>query len=53
VRDERFDENAGYYEPPGALRKLVARFEGTAQATLVEVSLGQEVRQKLRCAKAP
>lgn len=53
VRDERFDENAGYYEPPGALRKLVARFEGTAQAALVEVSLGQEVRQKLRCGKAP
>jgi len=31
----------------------VARFDGGAKATLVEVTLGQEVRQKLRCAKAP
>lgn len=53
VRDERFDENAGYYEPPGALRKIVARFDGGARAILVEAALGQEMRQKLRCVKAP
>ncbi|APR80625.1 Hypothetical protein A7982_05972 [Minicystis rosea] len=52
VRDERFEEGPGSYEPPGTVRKLVARFggsRGAARAALISISLGGEVRQRLSC----
>lgn len=51
VRDERFDEGPGMYEPPGAVRKVIARFDNhaPARAALVSVSPGAEVRQPLSC----
>jgi hypothetical protein len=50
VKDDRFDESPGPYEPHGVLRKIVARFEGRAPAALLlEVSPGTEVRQRLSC----
>ena len=50
VRDERFAESQGPYEPHGALRKVIARFDGARRgATLLLVAGGSEVRQRLRC----
>ncbi len=49
VKDDRFDEAPGPYEPQGALRKLVARFGAGGGAALVIVGLGSEVRQRLSC----
>ena len=50
VRDDRFDENPGPYEPSGVLRKIVARFgAGGGQALLLLVGDGAEVRQRLAC----
>ncbi|MGK3961207.1 hypothetical protein WMF38_50150 [Sorangium sp. So ce118] len=33
VRDERYETDLGFYEPPGTVKKLVARFAGPAPAT--------------------
>ncbi|KYG02651.1 hypothetical protein BE20_50115, partial [Sorangium cellulosum] len=65
VRDERYEADLGFYEPPGVVKKLVARFAGPPPAarlgergepareagggTLVLVQPGQEVRQPVRC----
>jgi hypothetical protein len=52
VRDERFDESQGPYEPHGVLRKVIARFDGRGEkrgATLLVVGTGSEVRQRLSC----
>ena len=49
VRDDRFDETPGPYEPKGSLRKIVARFDAAGRATLVLIGLGSEVRQRLAC----
>lgn len=55
VRDERFDESQGSYEPQGVLRKIIARFDGHGGhggkrgATLLLVANGSEVRQRLLC----
>ncbi|XYH93453.1 hypothetical protein ACMHYB_37135 [Sorangium sp. So ce1128] len=32
VRDERYETDLGFYEPPGTVKKLVARFAGPAPA---------------------
>lgn len=52
VSDERFDESRGPTEPHGVLRKIIARFDprgGKSAATLLLVSSGAEVRQRLQC----
>ncbi|WP_437566495.1 hypothetical protein [Sorangium sp. So ce542] len=65
VRDERYEADLGFYEPPGVVKKLVARFAGPLPAarlgergapargagggTLVLVQPGQEVRQPVQC----
>ncbi|WP_437720694.1 hypothetical protein [Sorangium sp. So ce861] len=65
VRDERYEADLGFYEPPGVVKKLVARFAGPPPAasrsargepargagggTLVLVQPGQEVRQPVQC----
>ncbi len=49
VHDDRFDESPGPYEPQGTVRKVVARFDGKAQATLLLVGPGTETRQRLSC----
>lgn len=63
VKDERFDENPSPYDQTGVLRKVIARFgaavpgggaaragaKGAGVATLVLVSNGAEVRQRLAC----
>ncbi|MFT3768695.1 MAG: hypothetical protein QM820_24885 [Minicystis sp.] len=55
VRDERFEEGPGSYEPPGSVRKIVARFgggRGDARAALISISWGIEIRQRLSCTRA-
>lgn len=65
VRDERYEPETGFYEQPGVVRKLIARFgPGSASAssrgkpagpapsgagTLALIGYGSELRQKLRC----
>jgi hypothetical protein len=53
VHDDRFDESPGPYDPSGAVRKIVARFDGkgdrSGQATLLLVGMGTETRQRLTC----
>jgi len=49
VHDDRFDDNPGPYEPTGTLRRIVARFDGKEQATLLLVGPGTEMRQRLSC----
>lgn len=50
VRDERFEDGGGTWERPGAVRKIIARWDGGApRATLFSMSAGAEVRQRLSC----
>ncbi|MDI1445729.1 hypothetical protein [Polyangium sp. 6x1] len=51
VRDERHETEIGYYDPPGTVRKLIARFDGKGpgKGTLVVLGFGAEVRQPLTC----
>ncbi|MRG95067.1 hypothetical protein [Polyangium spumosum] len=51
VRDERHEPELGAYDPPGTVRKLVARFDGKGpgKGTLVVLGFGAEVRQPLTC----
>ncbi|HVK67278.1 MAG TPA: hypothetical protein VM694_22490 [Polyangium sp.] len=51
VRDERHEVELGYYDPPGTVRKLIARFDGKGpgKGTLVVLGFGAEVRQPLTC----
>ncbi len=52
VRDERYDDNLSPYDPAGTLRKVIARLNGAkkgAEATLLLVGLGSEIRQRLSC----
>ena len=49
VHDDRFDENPGAYEPHGTVRRIIARLDRKAQALLLLVGTGSEVRQKLSC----
>ncbi|MDC3983146.1 hypothetical protein [Polyangium jinanense] len=51
VRDDRHEPELGYYDPPGTVRKVVARFDGKGpgKGTLVVLGFGAEVRQPLTC----
>jgi hypothetical protein len=49
VRDDRFDENPGPYDPSGTVRKIVARFDKKAEAMLLLAGMGTETRQRLTC----
>ena len=56
ARDERYEPEMGSYEQPGALRKVIARFDAPVSrgepggpGVLVLVTHGAEVRQRLRC----
>ena len=51
VRDERHEPELGAYDPPGTVRKLIARFDGKGpgKGTLVVLGFGVEVRQPLTC----
>jgi hypothetical protein len=60
VRDERHENDVSSYEPWGTFRKVIARFEPGksgrsnqdgqgANASLVVVQPGTEIRQRLRC----
>ncbi|MDC0742065.1 hypothetical protein [Polyangium mundeleinium] len=51
VRDERHEVELGYYDPPGTVRKVIARFDGKGpgKGTLVVLGFGVEVRQPLTC----
>lgn len=56
VRDERYELDLGYYETPGTLRKLIARFSpgpataaGQGNAALALVMYGAELRQRVQC----
>ncbi|TKD03822.1 hypothetical protein [Polyangium fumosum] len=51
VRDERHEVELGAYDPPGTVRKLIARFDGKGpgKGTLVVLGFGTEVRQPLTC----
>jgi hypothetical protein len=57
VRDERHENEVTAYEGWGTLRKVIARFDGErpgnpaqdANASLVVIGPGAEIRQRLRC----
>jgi len=55
VRDERYETDIGYYDPPGSVRKVVARLDppagghGGPNGALVLIGSGSELRQKLSC----
>jgi hypothetical protein len=51
IRDERHEIDVGYYDPPGTVRKLVARFDAGAkvQGVLAVMTQGSETRQPLAC----
>ncbi|UQA59476.1 hypothetical protein [Polyangium aurulentum] len=51
VRDERHEIDVGYYEPPGTVRKVIARFDGASRGTgvLAVMTQGAEIRQPLAC----
>lgn len=51
VRDERYEADFGYYDPPGTVKKLIMvnPAGGAASSALVLVTHGQEVRQPVTC----
>ena len=60
VRDERYDPDLGPHDPPGSVRKLIARFDAEragkgkapredGRAGLVLISGGSEIRQPITC----
>jgi hypothetical protein len=52
VRDERYEPEVGYYDPPGTVRKLLVRFDGArgpGRATLAVMLYGAEIRQPVLC----
>lgn len=52
VRDERYDDGPGGYERTGVVHKLIARLGPSGpRATLLSITQGMEVRQKVACTK--
>ena len=54
ARDERYDADLSSHDPPGAVRKLIARFDGERagkgpNAGLALITSGSEIRQPLFC----
>jgi hypothetical protein len=51
VRDERYELDVGYFDPPGTVRKVIARFDGGSKGTgvLAVMTQGAEIRQPIAC----